>query len=393
MQRDTLQDIEQVYCDVCINALVGAWRGLLESNGNIALSMVPYGKSDTLGLDATTEIVIHSRLSAFDSHTFLITEEETLDQQAHQRWPTDSDPTRQPLMFFSDPTDRSSQLKKFFEELSKDNRNEKLGNLMESRDAKKLWEDMFEPPAIITGSTGAITCVRKGKIVFSVILNYITATICVVNDDGVFWHRLKRFSDPNNENVRLAHIRKGKKLCFPSVQKLNYSPDDCRRIVTFLGKEGYRENFIDSGLFAENPDTFLHHSNPPGPPRVLYLSELQKSYGPVGFILCNGEKIGEWIHWLSFVKFARNENGRHALKAYEISLGRPWTKNGMLMSTSPAYSLFCGSEEKMYIDISRLRHFDRPSQFRCMIVVVPWDNERMVQVFKQYQYREITNAF
>jgi len=126
---------------------------------------------------------------------------------------------------------------------------------------------------------------------------------------------------------------------------------------------------------------------------TLYLSELQNKHGPVGFILSNGEKIGEWMHWLSFVKYAHNKNGGEALQVYEISLERPWTKNGMLMSTSPPYSIFCDGEDKQYLDISRLRNFKHPSRFRSMIVVVPYNNERIIHVLEQHEYREITHFF
>ena len=139
-----MEGVEQKYCDTCINAVIGAWRGLMEVSGQEVLCTVPYGKGDTLGLDAIPEININGRLGAFDSRAFLITEE--LDEQARRRWPTDSDPERQPLMFFCDPTDRSSQLKKFFERISRDSMTEKIGNLMEGCDAIKLWEEMFEPP-------------------------------------------------------------------------------------------------------------------------------------------------------------------------------------------------------------------------------------------------------
>ncbi len=387
-----MQGIERTYCDICINALVGAWRELMEVTGAETLRQVRYGKGDTLGLDAIPEITIKGRLESFDNHAILITEE--LDDQAHRRWPTDSDPIKQPLMFFCDPTDRSIQLKRFFEFISKDNPLAKVGDIMNACNPKKLWEQMFEAPVVVTGSSGAITCVRKGQIVFSVILNYISRTICAATDNGVYWYELKDFSDVRNEEVTLTKIFKnGSKLCFPGVGKSSCPLDNCKKFVAFLGKEGYRENFNDSMLFMDNPDGFLHHFEPPGPPRVLYLSEFQKDHGFVGFILSNGEKIVEWMHWLSFVKYARNEHGNHALRVYEIALERPWTKNGMLMSTSPAYSLFCDTGKKPYIDISRLRNFTRPSQFRCMIVVVPCDNERIIHVLEQHEYREITNFF
>jgi len=395
---EIMQGIEQKYCDVCINALVGAWRELMEATAAETLRKVPYGKGDTLGLDAITEITIRNRLECFDGHAILITEE--LDDQAHRRWPTDSDPIKQPLMFFSDPTDRSIQLEKFLKKISQSDQTAKVGELMAACDPIKIWEAAFEcpeSPATITGSVGAITCSRKGEIVFSVILNYISATIYVATDIGVYWCKLRSFSDQKNEEITLAEIiDNGQILRFPGTRDLGYSPDDCKRFVTFLGaqgKTGYLENFNDSRLFVKNPEQFVHHRAPAGPPRPLYLSELQKGHGPVGFILANGEKIGEWMHWLAFVKHARSKNGGHALRAYEIALERPWTKNGMLMSTSPAYSLFCETKGKGYFDISRLRNFERPSQFRCMMVVVPHDNEHIMNILEQHQYREITSSF
>lgn len=387
-----MQGIERTYCDECIHALVGAWRQLTEASGAETIRKVRYGKGDTLGLDAIPEITIADRLKRFDGHAILITEE--LDEQALRRWPTDSDPIKQPLMFFCDPTDRSTQLKKFFERLVASDPSKKIGDLMAACDTSALWEELFEAPVSITGATTAITCVRKGEVVFSVIIGYITGMVYVASDDGVFSYALKQFSDPENEKLTLAEIaRNGRSLVFPSVRQLNYTLDDCRKFVTFLGKEGYRENFNDSGLFTENPDVFLHHREPPGPPRPLYLSELQNPHGPIGFILANGEKIGEWMHWLAFVKYAKNENGERALRAFEVSLQRPWTKGGILMSTSTAYSLFCRSADREYLDISRLRNFERPSQFRCMMVVVRADNERVIHTLRQHLYREVTTYF
>ena len=387
-----MQGIERAYCDVCINALVGAWRELMEASGAETLRKVCYGKIDTLGLDAIPEITITDRLRKFDQHTILITEE--LDEQAKRHWPTDSDPVKQPRMFFCDPTDRSVQLEKFFEFIAQNDPLAKIGMLMAECDSQKVWGEMFESPVTITGPTTAITCVRKGEVVFSIILGYISNMLYVATDTGVFSYRLKNFADPSNEELTLSEIaHNGSSLSFPGARELGYTPDDCKRFVTFLGKTGYRENFNDSGIFAEKSDGYIVHSQPPGPPRPLYLSELQNEHGPVGFILANGEKIGEWMHWLAFVKFAKNKDGDQALRAFEISLERPWTKNGMLMSTPPSHSIFSQIEEKPYLDISRLRNFDRPSQFRCMLVVLRHDNERIIHVLRQMQYREVTNHF
>lgn len=397
-----LQGIEEAYCSICINAVVTAWRELMETPAVETLQKVSYGKGDTLGLDAIPEIIIADRLRSFDSHAILITEE--LDKVAKRRWPSDSDPVLQPLMFFSDPTDRSKQLRGFLERISREKPTAKVGELMKDVDATALWERQFGAPAAISGATTSITCVRKGAIIFSVILNYITRTIYVAVPNNVLWLELPTFDEA--DAVNLAYVREhGKPLLFPPAKSTCRHPDDFKRFVTFLGKTGYRENFDDSMIFVESPNNFLHRTEPGdpenpekvpepgGPARIFYLSELQKGYGPVGFILANGEKIGEWIHWLAFAKFAKDTRGGPALKVFEISIDRPWTKEGVLMSTSQPYSLFCGEGSQAYLDISRLRNFSSPSRFRAMLVITPADNKRILYTMRQREYREISFSF
>ncbi|HCC23095.1 TPA: hypothetical protein DF272_02860 [Candidatus Falkowbacteria bacterium] len=387
-----LQGIEAVYCNECINALIAAWRNLMETTVTEALQLVRYGKGDTLGLDAIPEIVISQRLTAFDRHGILVTEE--LEGRYKDRWPSDSDPERQPLMFFSDPTDRSKQLRIFIDTLAKANPLQRIGDLFESIDCAAQWEAMFEAPASITGATSSITCVRKGTIIFSVIFNYIVKTIYVACASGVFSFEVNGYKNASNDNIGLDYIlNHGRRVKFPSAHTGCKSAADFQRFVTFLGKTGYRENFNDSMLFVENPDEYIHHKEPGGPSRVLYLSELQTGHGPVGFIMANGEKISEWIHWLAFTKFALDEHGGQALRVFEISIERPWTKEGILMSTSLPYSLFRGKEETGFLDISRLGNFDSPSRFRSMLVVIRSDNERMSHIMQQHCYREVSDLY
>ncbi|KKU51557.1 MAG: hypothetical protein A3H69_05500 [Candidatus Sungbacteria bacterium RIFCSPLOWO2_02_FULL_47_9] len=386
-----MQGIEQAYCNECIQAVIGAWKALMETTPAEALKRVRYGKGDTLSLDAIPEINISERLREFDNHAILVTEE--LDSAAKKRWPSDTDPVKQPLMFFSDPTDRSKQLKKIIEETFSGKPFIKIGELMAGTDAEAVWENLFEPPASITGATTSITCIRKGSIIFSVMLNYITRTIFVASSIGIFRLRLPSFSDDRLAAIDLSHIvASGQTLSFLPAKDICRAPEDAKRFVTFLGKSGYRENFEDSMIFVDNPDSFLHHTEPGGPSRVLYLSELQKDYGPVGFVLANGEKIGEWMHWLAFVKFAKNSEGGPLLKVFEISIDRPWTKEGILMSTSPAYSIFSCEENGGYIDLSRLKNFDHPSRFRSMLVVTPHDNDRIIYIMRQHEYREVGSS-
>ena len=387
-----MQGIERIYCDVCIGAVISAWRSLLESSATETLRKVRYGKGDTLALDAIPEIIIAERLRNYDQSAILVTEE--LDTYAKERWPIDSNPLRQPLMFFSDPTDRSKQLEIFFKKISRKKPVVKIGDLMQAKGCIKSWEEEFEAPASITGATTSITCFCKGALIFSVLLNYITRTIFVASSAGIFQLELPDFADSQLDTIDLLYVTQhGHALTFLPAKSSCQTSDDFNRFVTFLGKEGYRENFDDSMIFVENPDDFLHHTEPGGPARILYLSELQKGFGPIGFILSNGEKIGEWIHWLAFVKFAKNEQGDPTLKVFEISIDRPWTKDGVLMSTSLPYSIFSGDGNRAFLDISQLKNFPNPSKFRSMLVITPSDNERIIHVMRQHEYREVGNFF
>ena len=392
-----MHEIEKAYCNVCIGAVIAAWRSLMETPAIQVLTKVKYGKGDTLGLDAISEITIEHRIKSFDAYGILITEE--IGESSGIRWPSDPDPVMQPLMLFSDPTDRSSQLVRFYKKISEKESVKKIGELMTSMSdgqIVELWESihgMPEKPAIITGATTSITCLRKGKLIFTVILNYITQDIFVACGVGIFYFKLPHFSNKKINSINLDHIaRNGKPLHFlPSVSTCQ-TADDFKKFVSFLGtpeKKGYSDNFQDCMIFVESPDKFVHHRVPGGPARVLYLSELQKGCGPIGFIMANGEKISEWIHWLTFAKFAKNQHGANALRVFEVSIDRPWTKDGVLMSTPPQYSIFRMTEEGTYLDMSRLKNFHSPSRFRSMLVITPYDNERIIQIMRQHQYREI----
>jgi len=389
-----MQGIEKAYCDVCIQALINAWQVLMEKPVADNLRRVRYGKGDTLGLDAATEIAIYQQVISFDQHAILVTEE--LDTLSRDRWPVEVDPIKQPLMLFSDPTDRSRQLEKFLTSIAptKEQQSEKTASLIKKYDVVVEWEKLFEKPATITGPTGSITCIRKGTIIFSLILNYITGNIFITAPTGIYYLRLTDLAHTALKKIDVDYlVAHGKKLDFMPTEETCTSTDDQQRFITFLGKTGYQENLDDCMIFVEHPERFIpeNHQEPGGPARILYLSRLQKGFGPIGFILANGEKIGEWIPWLAFAKFARNSHGNPALKIYEIAIDRPWTKEGVLMSTAPPYSIFqkMGDQQQFYLDVSRLRKFPHPSRFRSMIVITPFDNNLIINTMHQHQYREI----
>jgi len=74
-----------------------------------------------------------------------------------------------------------------------------------------------------------------------------------------------------------------------------------------------------------------------------------------------------------------------------LNLG--YLPGGMLMSTSPSYSLFRTERGITFLDISRLRYHDHPSKFRSMIVIASANNEFIMQAMLKHGFREISMFF
>ncbi len=396
-----MKGVEIEYANVCVNALFGSYRQLLQMTCEEALSKTRYGKGDTKGFDASVESGIKRCLSQFNGEEIVLITEET-DDVTSRVWPIDPNPKQQPKMFFSDPVDRSKYLEQIIILMAKkvvsegndksleDRKNMKVSKLLLRDDIVELWDKHIDAPASITGTTSAITYVNRGRVIFSIILNFITRDIYVACDIGIA--KIKIDKDFKNIPLKdpLEYIMKeGNRVTFPFSMERSVTDDDLNNFVTFLGKDMYKEIFVESRIVPGNYEKFIHHDHPGGPSRVLYFSDLQPKESPIGFVLANGEKIGEWMHWLPFVKFAKNSNGNHALKIYEVSLKCSLFKDDILVSTPPAYSIFNCRDEKDYIDISIMKSHGRPSRFRSMLVVVSWDNPRIGPLMDRFEYRDV----
>ena len=383
-----MQGVEKSHLNAATSAGLTAFYDLMHSTVEDALRKIAaYGKKDTLGMDAGPEIIICEELRRYDAGAVVITEEiGSRGMKLLSDTFRPNDPQTFRTVFISDPTDRSNQLKAFLAEFPKEM---KIGAIFKDPGTKDKWEAQFGGPASITGATSAISCIRRGIPIFSVIINYITQEMIVSCAAG---NRIVKLPDDRQCTIDFDYVRThGKIITFPTVDGLRCM----RRFVAFLGdagKIGYRENFLDSGLMseAELKDN-IHYEKPGGPSRALYLSSLQPRQAPVGFVLANGEKIGEWIHWLSFVQYARSQqdDSQPALILYEVFQDRPWTKEGVLMSTPPNYSVFREYEEKLYIDTSWLLRMPNPSKLRSTLIVAPFDNRWVLRFSSQAGYRPI----
>jgi hypothetical protein len=388
IEGNPMQGVERSHVNAAISAALKAYYDFRHSTVEDALRPIAtYGKKDTLGMDAGPEITICAELGRYDNGAVVVTEEIGSKGGCFNDPFRPNDPQSFRTVFISDPTDRSNQLKAFLSEFPKEN---KIGDILGDPNALAKWEEKFSGPVSISGATSAISCVRRGIPIFAVIVNYLTQELIVSCAAG---NRILVLPKERPDLVDLEYVRmNGKLITFPG---LDGEMKSMRNFVTFLGdagKVGYKENFKDSGLVDEaEMETLLHYGKPGGPSRILYLSSLQPRTKPIGFVLANGEKIGEWIHWLPFVQFARSQTdeSQPALMLYEVFQDRPWTKDGVLMSTPPNYSVFRESEGRLYIDTSWLLRMPNPSQLRSTLIIAPYDNRWAMKTSSQSGYRSI----
>ncbi|HRF12045.1 MAG TPA: hypothetical protein PLR37_07930 [Candidatus Accumulibacter phosphatis] len=385
--------IEEAYCNTLIRALLLANYALLEATISEALQRTSvWGKGDTLGLDAIPEIAILECLKSFDQYAIMLTEESGQDANPLARTGPQSDRGAR-TFFICDPTDRSAQLRDYLLQFNGNgDPARKVAEAFKRPGYREEWETAHGGPCSITGALSAITCVRRGLPICSAFLNYITQELFVACSAGVYRMTLPPHDDIDSwQTIDFERVQSsGKAIHFRQV-----GPEYWKRFVTFLGKEDYRENLLGSKFINErNILTDLHYDKPGGPSRVLYLSELQPADHPIGFVLANGEKIGEWIHWFAFCRFAISPNDlrKPALQIYEVSEERPYTKDGILMSPSPAYSIFKVIDpvsKKVVLDVDRLEDFPNPSRYRGMLLLAVASNQTALQNAKQHGHRAI----
>ena len=385
-----MQGIEKSHCNTAIQAVLSAFHSFMSSTVEEALRPVnvnAYGKIDTLGLDAIPEINIVRSLREYDGHCVVISEEIGVENS----FPADStDPRRYRTIFFCDPTDRSRQVQEILTTIS--DKSQHVGDVFRTSEIQKVWEKKYGGTPAISGGSSAITCVRDRVPIFSVMVNYLTQQLFLSCGAGNFVIDISKDQSKAKAVTTDFIASHGKRIYF---HDLNHS--EVRRYVTFVSKQVYPDNLRDCRLMSEEEiERQREYDVPGGPLRILYLSTLQPEERHVGFILANGEKITEWIHWLPYVLFARkkSDDSAPALRLFEVFQDRPRTKDGILMAPPARYSVFTPfskDDHRMIIDVSRFANFfpTDPSQFRATLIATPYDNNWMTGVMRQYGYRSI----
>ncbi|QQG52775.1 MAG: hypothetical protein HY931_00890 [Candidatus Falkowbacteria bacterium] len=379
-----MEGIEKSHCNAVLGAISKSTYAFWQSTVEEALRpILKYGKSDTLGMDAMAEITIIETLQEYDHLSAIITEEAGGREKIRFSHPEDHHLFR--TVFISDPTDRSSQIKAALE--STPDKTKSVLETVNNQEFKEMWEAKFGTPLPITGGSSAITCVRKGLPIFSVIVNYITRQLFLACSAGCYSYELPIEQTKLDLETILTN---GENIFFHDTCR----SDHMRHFTTFMGKSTYKENFIASHFMSEaDMIKNLRYDLPGGPSRALYLSKLQPLENQIGFVFANGEKITEWIHWLPYLRFARkkDDQGEPALKLFEVYQDQPYTKEGILMSTPPAYSIFqpVNGSDRMVIGVNKFAAFANPSKIRSTLILTLADNHWATRAVNQYGYRPI----
>jgi hypothetical protein len=305
-------------------------------------------KGDTLGLDLIPENTLRQYLvSEYDDHIVLVTEEQgafnaDLLGRAH-------------LVAFADPTDGSERLRDFITAgLARGavRPDDTFGDLLQSGAVVADWEGANGGTAILTGSSCSLTLVKRGEILFTVLLNYIAKRIFVACPEAV-------------AHVSITRVRESSYKPDATWEALRFSEmGEAHRYVTFLGEESYLRYLKESNPreFDKLPDD----THPVGPGRILHLSALNPD--PPGFILANGEKIGEWIGWLAFCRYSGE------LAAYALYPRTVFARDHVLIAPSPKYSILETRDGRLRLNFAKLRFFENPSRYRETILIAHRDN-------------------
>lgn len=337
-----MQKVEQYLLYECIEALKDVLEGMRSTTVKALVEEAKSGKRDSLHLDVLPENILRDKLlEDYDEHVVLVTEEK--GKFNYEKI------SEAEVMVFSDPTDRSKYLKKFIQQevLEEGSGNPLFGSILDSKETIGRWERFTYVPARLSGACCSITIVKRGEICFSMVLNYITQELVVACRDFIGYGSLKSIKLKAGD----CDFSDWVKITFPKPKK-NTS------YVTFLGKN-YKECLDKSGVLDESFTPL--EQEPGGPARILYLSDVSKN--PAGFILSNGEKIGEWIHWLAFCKYNND------LVAFSVYPGTFFAKDDVLMTPSPPYSVLELEGNVLLLNYGKLRYFDNPSRYREMILI------------------------
>lgn len=341
-----MKGVERDLRDMSISALTKAFEEIRSIECNFAVQPVGSGKSDTYGLDAIPEEAIKMEVENYDHDIVLVTEETGKMYSGE----LGLEPTQTVLI--CDPTDRSVKMREFLQKRIEDVPDAGHMSVSDAFDKfRKRWIDEFGNPAI-SGAAASITAIRDARILFNVMVNYVTGDLFI--SDSVGTHQRKIGKKHSQEITFSSERRKSSKF------------------MTFLGKKGYTENLQKCNLGLKSQDCIDHWTG--GPLRIVDLSSIGNT--DVSFIMSNGEKVCEWIGWLSWVKYARDpaQGDERALRAFRLFFESPRTRELVLVAPGPHYSIFSEGDGETRVNLDRMFQLADPSHYRETILITPRKN-------------------
>jgi len=340
-----VQGVEIQYLGAAMSALADARVSLLAQPPS-AVAIPGSGKEDTKLFDSVAEQAIATRLQEFNSRCAVITEEKGVIGEKMRG---------SILSYIVDPFDRSRPFVRA------------VGTALASLDPTKC-----KTIGDVIGSVGftmahleapfaSITCIRDGDIIFNVMVNYTDGSLYVACQKFVgsgSIHDTPTPADLFEKGKRLRFVpRSGQRLiCFtgdPDKDKeppVNEHSSKYMQILHNLGFSGFDR---------------VKLSNPGGPARILYLTDLYTGEDPPSLILSNGEKVFEFLGWLAFAIYSRD------LAVFELYSEGFEARGNILQAPPPNYSAFVKDVEskKVILNIDRILDLDPPGHYRSALVV------------------------
>jgi transcriptional regulator with XRE-family HTH domain len=335
-----MQGIDTGYLTAAMSALKAARTSLLAQDPPASL-LPGMGKEDAKLFDTITEQAIAGQLLAFNSRCAIITEETGVIGERKQA---------RNISYVVDPFDRSRPFFRAINELFEPEKHRTLEDMLtDGRFQMRSLEAPF----------GSITCIRDSEIVFNAMLDYASGVVYVACKGFVGCGNIEECPDPH------TLVEKGTEIEFspkPGPQFLCFMGDVDKDKDRAVNEQSSKYSRILKGL-GFDPGLHLGLTNPGGPARILYLSDIYNDAENPIFILSNGEKVFEFLGWLAYAIHTQE------LAVYELYSSGFEARGFILNAPPPNYSAFVSTSTGFGLNVDRIIDLEPPGHYRGAIVV------------------------
>ena len=334
--------IEIGYLSAAIEALHAARFAVMAQPPPLSL-MPGTGKAGSKLFDAVAEHAIADRLLAYNSRCVIVTEEAgVIGEKKYAAL----------VSYVVDPFDRS---RPFFRTVRG------ISDAKQYRNLGELFSDTEFNMRALEAPFGSITCILDLEIAFNAMIDYASGRVYVACKGFVGYGDINSGVDPR------SLVRNGHELSFSPRSGstfLCFTGDPDKDQDASVNEQSTKYGKILSGLGFDEA-YHLGLSNPGGPARVLYLSDLYEDDGNPLFVLSNGEKVFEFLGWLAYALYSRE------LAVYELYSAGFEARGLILQAPPPNYSAFEPrfGQGGFRLHVDRVIRLDPAGQYRGAIVV------------------------